>query len=80
MLYHNEPIHRDGVLNGYTTSAMYGHTLGASVAMGYVSHPDGVSDAYIEQGRFEIEIGNERHPARASVVPLYDPKNTRIRR
>ena len=80
MLYHNEPIYRDGVLNSYTTSAMYGHTLGASVAMGYVVNPDGVSDDYIEAGRYEIEIGNERHAARASIAPLYDPKNTRIRR
>jgi 4-methylaminobutanoate oxidase (formaldehyde-forming) len=80
MLYHNEPIYRDGVLDSYTTSAMYGHTLGASVAMGYVVNPDGVSDEYIESARYEIEIGNERHAARASIAPLYDPKNTRIRR
>jgi len=79
LLYHNEPIYRDGVLMSYTTSAMYGHTLGAAVAMGYVVNPDGVSDDYVNAGRYEIEIGNERHAARASLAPLYDPKNARIR-
>ncbi len=79
LLYHNEPIYRHGVLNSYTTSAMYGHTLGASVAMGYVVDERGVSDDFILGGRYEIEIGNTRHPARASLAPLYDPKSTRVR-
>ena len=80
LLFHNEPILRDGTLNGYTTSAMYGHTLGAAVAMGYVSHPDGATDDFVLSGRYEIEIGNRRHAARASLKPLYDPGNARVRR
>jgi glycine cleavage system aminomethyltransferase T len=36
MLYHNEPIYRNGEVNGHTTSGMFGHTLGAAVALGYV--------------------------------------------
>ena len=32
LLYHEEPIWRDGQLVGRTTSGMYGHTLGGSVA------------------------------------------------
>ena len=79
LLYHNEPIYRDGVLNSYTTSAMYGHTLGAAVAMGYVVNAEGVTDAWIEAGRYDIEIGNERYAARASIAPLYDPKSARVR-
>lgn len=79
LLYHNEPIYRDGVLNSYTTSAMYGHTLGAAVAMGYVVEEGGVSDDFILGGRYEIEIGNTRHPARVSLAPLYDPKSSRVR-
>jgi heterotetrameric sarcosine oxidase gamma subunit len=79
LLYHNEPIYRDGVLNGYTTSAMYGHTLGAAVAMGYVTAKGGASDGFILGARYEIEIGNTRHAARPSLVPLYDPKSARVR-
>jgi len=79
MLYHNEPIFRDGSIAGYTTSAMYGHTLGAAVALGYLENPAGVSDDYVSAGRYEIQIDTRRMPARASLRPLYDPSSLRIR-
>jgi 4-methylaminobutanoate oxidase (formaldehyde-forming) len=79
LLYHDEPIWRDGVLVGRITSGAFGHTLGRAVGMGYVAHPDGVSDAIIESGRWELEIACERHPARASLTPSYDPKSLRVR-
>ncbi|MBS0374428.1 MAG: GcvT family protein [Proteobacteria bacterium] len=77
--YHNEPIYRDGERVGYVTSAMYGHTLGATVALGYVGHPDGVSPEFVAAGRYEIELADRRVAARASLAPLYDPKNARVR-
>jgi heterotetrameric sarcosine oxidase gamma subunit len=79
MLYHNEPVFRDGAINGYTTSAMYGHTLGAAVALGYLENPAGVSDDYVRDGAYEIQINARRVPARASLAPLYDPKSLRVR-
>jgi 4-methylaminobutanoate oxidase (formaldehyde-forming) len=79
LLYHNEPIYRDGVLNGYTTSAMYGHTLGASIALGYVTHPEAASTEYVLSGHYEIDIAGKRVPARCALRPLYDPENRRIR-
>jgi 4-methylaminobutanoate oxidase (formaldehyde-forming) len=36
MLYHHEPILRNGATVGYLTSGNYGHTLGGSVGLGYV--------------------------------------------
>ena len=79
MLYHNEPIWRDGNLAGYVRSAMYGHTLGAAVALGYVENPDGVDAEYVNSGTYEIEIAGVRYPATASLRPLYDPKSERIK-
>jgi heterotetrameric sarcosine oxidase gamma subunit len=79
LLYHNEPIYRDGERIGFVTSAMYGHTLGGAVALGYVPHKSGCSDAYIQAGRYEIELASDKVPARASLAPLYDPKNLRVR-
>jgi 4-methylaminobutanoate oxidase (formaldehyde-forming) len=79
LLYHNEPIYRDGERVGITTSAMYGHTLGGTVALGYVAHAQGVSDAFVTGGRYMIDAGGVRYPASVSVTPLYDPGNTRIR-
>ncbi|HXQ32242.1 MAG TPA: FAD-dependent oxidoreductase [Steroidobacteraceae bacterium] len=79
LLYHNEPIYRDGERAGITTSAMYGHTVGGAVALGYVAEPEGVSDAFVTRGRYMIDAGGVRYPARASLIPLYDPVNARIR-
>jgi len=78
-LYHNEPIYRDGARVGFVTSAMYGHTLGAAVALGYVSNPEGVTDNFVTLGRYEIQVADRRVPARASLTPLYDPRNLRVR-
>jgi glycine cleavage system aminomethyltransferase T/glycine/D-amino acid oxidase-like deaminating enzyme len=79
LVYHNEPIYRDGERVGYVTSAMYGHTLGAAVALGYVGHDAGVTPEFVASGRFEIELAERRVGARASLTPLYDPKNLRVR-
>lgn len=79
LLYHDEPIWRNGKLVGRTTSGMFGHTLGCAVAMGYVTHEEGVTAEFIEAGSYEIEIACERVPTRASLRPFYDPKNVRIK-
>jgi 4-methylaminobutanoate oxidase (formaldehyde-forming) len=79
LLYHNEPIYRDGVRVGITTSAMYGHTLGGAVALGYVTAPADAGAEFIGSGRFEIEAAGARLRARASLRPLYDPTGLRTR-
>lgn len=79
LLYHNEPIYRDGERVGFITSAMFGHTLGASVGLGYVSHESGCTDDFVKTGRYEIEVADRRVGAKASLAPLYDPKNQRVR-
>jgi glycine cleavage system aminomethyltransferase T/glycine/D-amino acid oxidase-like deaminating enzyme len=79
MVYHNEPIYRDGEAVGFVTSGMYGHTLGAAVALGYVGDEKGVSDEYVTAGRYEIQLAERRVGARASLSPMYDPKSLRIR-
>ena len=79
LLYHNEPILKDGRRVGFVTSAMYGHTLGGAVGLGYVADETGVDEALIASGGFEILIGDRRVPARASLRPLYDPSGVRTR-
>ena len=79
MLYHNEPIWRDGALAGYIRSAMYGHTLGGAIALGYIEHAGGVDADYVNSASYEIEIAGVRYPATASLRPLYDPKSERIK-
>ena len=79
LIYHNEPIYRDGEIVGYITSANYGHHLGRAIGLGYVSHADGVDADYVNAGSYEIEVACERVPARASLRPMYDPKSERMR-
>jgi glycine cleavage system aminomethyltransferase T/glycine/D-amino acid oxidase-like deaminating enzyme len=79
LLLGDEPIYRDGVLVGRITSGAYGHTLGRSVGMGYVTHADGVDAAFVHAGRWQLEIALERFAATAHLEPPYDPKSARVR-
>jgi 4-methylaminobutanoate oxidase (formaldehyde-forming) len=80
LMYHNEPIWRDGVIVGSTTSGMYGHTIGAPLALGWVANPDGIADPdYVESGTYEVEVACERIPVTISLAPFYDPRSTRVR-
>lgn len=79
LLYYNEPIWRDGVRVGHITSAAFGHTLGSAIGLGYVAHAAGVTAAFIGDGKFDIEIAGQRHRARATLRPPYDPSGGRVR-
>jgi 4-methylaminobutanoate oxidase (formaldehyde-forming) len=79
MLYHHEPILRDGVIVGHLTSGNYGHTLGGSVGLGYIEVKDEVDKEYIESGKFEIDVAGDLIPAKASLSAMYDPRAERMR-
>jgi heterotetrameric sarcosine oxidase gamma subunit len=80
LLYHNEPIWRDGRLVGKTTSGMFGHTLGCPLALGYVANGgEPVSPEWVAAGRYEIEVAAERFPARVTLRPFYDPASERVK-
>ena len=71
ILYHDEPIYRDGVLVGRTTSGMFSHTFGACLAMGYVEHADGVTADWMAAGRFAVEAAGDPIPADAGLRAFY---------
>ena len=79
LLYHDEPIYRDGEMVGRTSSGMWSYTEGRALAMGYVNCPDGVSKAWLEAGRFEIEVAGRRIAATPSLRSFYDPRKERVR-
>ena len=79
MLYHNEPIWQGGRIAGYIRSGMYAHTLGGACGLGYVDAADGGVVGPIGPDDYEIEIAGVRYPATASLKPLYDPSNARIK-
>ena len=78
LLYHNEPILRDGEIVGYLSSGGYGHTLGAAVGLGYVPC-EGQSATEVLASSYEIDIKGTRVKATASLKPMYDPKSENVR-
>ena len=79
VLYHHEPILRRGKIIGHLTSGAYGHTLGGAVGLGYARAVEGVSQEYLDAGTIEIQVGDQRIPARATLRAQYDPAGRRMR-
>ncbi|MEM7060956.1 MAG: glycine cleavage T C-terminal barrel domain-containing protein, partial [Pseudomonadota bacterium] len=78
LLYHNEPILRDGEMVSYLTSGNYGHHLGAAIGMGYVPC-EGEKPDQVLASSYEIEVAGVRVAAEASLRPMYDPKSERVK-
>ncbi len=79
LLYHDEPIFRDGLLVGRTSSGMWSYVQNRCLAMGYLNYPGGVTKDWLEAGTYEIEVALERIPATASIRSFYDPMSRRVR-
>ncbi len=79
MMFHAEPVFRDGKAVGYVRAASYGHTLGGAVGLAMVEAGEPVDQAYLDTGDWEVDIAGRLFPVTASLRPLYDPTMTRIR-
>jgi heterotetrameric sarcosine oxidase gamma subunit len=81
MMFHAEIVHRNGKPVGYIRAASYGHTLGAAVGLAMIEgHGEAVDAKWIEAGSWEVEIAGKKWPAIASMKPLFDPTNEKIKR
>ena len=78
LLYHNEPILRDGDIVGYLSSGNYGHALGGAIGLGYVPCP-GETPAQLLASNFEIDVAGTKVKAEASLKPMYDPTGERTK-
>ncbi|WP_164660815.1 FAD-dependent oxidoreductase [Tropicibacter sp. Alg240-R139] len=78
LLYHNEPVIRDGEIVGYLCSGSYGHHLGAAIGLGYVPC-EGETAAEVLASTYEIDVMGIRVRAEASLKPMYDPKSERVK-
>ncbi len=67
-----EAVLRDGKVLGVTTSADYGHTIGAPVVYSYIAASEAVHDNY------EIEVYGEKFGATRAKGPLYDSAGQRF--
>jgi 4-methylaminobutanoate oxidase (formaldehyde-forming) len=79
MMFHAEIVRRDGRPVGYVRAASYGHTLGGAVGLAMIEADTAIDQAWIDRGRWEVDIAGTLYPAIASLRPLYDPEMKRIR-
>jgi sarcosine dehydrogenase len=79
VLLGRETIYRNGERVGWLSSGGYGHSIGKSIGMGYVRHPDGVTEDFILSGIYELDVASERVPVQVTLAPLYDPQNLRVK-
>jgi 4-methylaminobutanoate oxidase (formaldehyde-forming) len=79
LLYHEEPLVRDGQIVGSIKSGAWGYRLGRSLGMGYVSNESGVTQEWLGSGVWEVEVACRRWPVRVQLQPWYDPTNARIK-
>ncbi len=78
LLYHHEPVVRDGEIVGYLSSGNYGHHLGGAIGMGYVPCK-GESVEQVLASSYEIEVAGTRINTETSLKPMYDPKSERVK-
>ncbi|NAZ37659.1 FAD-dependent oxidoreductase [Rubellimicrobium sp. CFH 75288] len=78
LLYHNEPILRDGRIVGHLTSGAYGHSVGGAVGLGYVPCAGETAEALLASD-WAIDVAGRRVPAEASLRAFHDPSGARMR-
>jgi 4-methylaminobutanoate oxidase (formaldehyde-forming) len=77
--YHDDPIFRDDIYVGRTTGGMWSHVENRCLTMAYVGNSEGVTQRWLDDGEWEIEIGTRRRPVTPSIRSFYDPRNQRVR-
>ncbi|HMD58501.1 MAG TPA: FAD-dependent oxidoreductase [Steroidobacteraceae bacterium] len=70
----DEPIWHAGRVVGWVTSGGYGHSVGKSLALGYVER-----EVAGESAGFEVELIGERCPAVRLAGAVFDPDGARMR-
>ena len=78
LLYHNEPVLRDGQIVSFLSSGAYGHALGGAIGMGYVPCAGETAEQLLAS-TYEIDVAGTRVRAEASLKPMYDPAAERVK-
>lgn len=81
MMWGGELLTRDGEGVGQVTSVAYGTTVGACVGLAYARRRDGavVDPAYLDSGRWQVNVGGRLVDVSVSRQAPYDPTSARVR-
>jgi 4-methylaminobutanoate oxidase (formaldehyde-forming) len=77
-LFHAEIVFRNGKPVGDVRAGSYGFSLGGAIGLAMVEG-NPVDSAYIEEGKWEVDIAGTLYPAEVSLRPMYDPTMQKVR-
>jgi hypothetical protein len=86
MVFHDEPVYRDGALAGTVTSAALAPTLGGTVALAYLCGTGDdagavVTDDWVGSGEYQVDVAGGGCPPRCRCAPCTTlPPRARARR
>jgi 4-methylaminobutanoate oxidase (formaldehyde-forming) len=79
LIYHDEPIYCDGKIVGENTHGAYAHVTGHAIGMFYISNKEGLTDEWIMNGKYEIEVEDKKYPITIHLKAPYDPDGKSIK-
>ena len=79
MMFHAEIVRRNNIAVGYIRAASYGHTLGGAVGLAMIDAKEPLDQTWIDNGTWEVDIAGTRYPAVASLKPMFDADNAKIK-
>jgi len=79
LIYHDEPVYRDGTIIGENTHGSFSHVLNHSIGMVYLPNENGITDQWIMDGNYEIEVEDKKYPITLHLKAPYDPEGKSIK-
>jgi 4-methylaminobutanoate oxidase (formaldehyde-forming) len=79
MLYGSESLYRDGIWMDNLRSSAFGFKVGSAVGMGYLKHEQPITEEWILNGTYELEVQGKMIAAKVHIRSPYDPKNKRTK-
>ncbi len=79
VLLGRETIFRNGRRAGWLSSGGFGHHIDKAIGLGYIRDSAGVTDEYIMQGSYQLEVATQLVDCEVHLKPLYDADMTRVK-
>ena len=79
LLYHDEPIYRNGQMVATNTHGAYAHIMGAAMGMFYLENPAGITKEWIMEAKYEVDVEGRLVEATPYLAAPYDPERARVR-
>jgi 4-methylaminobutanoate oxidase (formaldehyde-forming) len=78
-MFHAEIVRRNDKPVGYVRAASYGFSLGGAVGLAMIENDEPIDQKWLDSGTWDIDIAGKRWPAVASLRPMFDPGNEKVK-